>query len=132
MKTTLELLRKKVNDLTVRAPVDGQLTSFDSEIGQDKKQGEPLGQIDVLSGFKVRVGVEEHYISRVFVGLKGDFQFAEKTYKLVIKKVYTQVVNGQFNVDMAFIGAPPVGIRKGQTLQVRLALSDETTALLLP
>lgn len=132
MKNTLDLLRKKVSDLTVRAPVDGQLTNFDSEIGQNKTKGEHLGQIDVASGFKVRVGVEEHYISRVFTGLKGDFQFADKTYKLVIKKVFTNVINGQFNVDMAFVGPAPTGIRKGQTLQVRLALSDETTALLLP
>jgi len=132
MKTTLELLRKKVSDLTVKSPVDGQLTSFDSEIGQDKVKGEHLGQIDVLSGFKVRCGIEEHYISRVFTGLKGDFQFADKTYHLVIKKVFTQIVNGQFNVDMAFVGPAATGIRKGQTLQVRLFLSDETTALLLP
>ncbi|MDF2433121.1 MAG: HlyD family secretion protein [Mucilaginibacter sp.] len=132
MKNTLDLLRKKVSDLTVRAPIDGQLTSFDAEIGQNKNKGEHLGQIDVLSGFKVRVGIEEHYISRIFTGLKGDFQFADKTYKLVIKKVFTQVVNGQFQVDMAFVGPTPTGIRKGQTLQVRLALSDQTTALLLP
>ena len=132
MKAALEMMRKKVSDLTVRAPIDGQLTSFDAEIGQDKAKGEHLGQIDVASGFKVRVGVEEHYLSRVFTGLKGDFEFADKTYKLVIKKVFTQVVNGQFNVDMYFVGAVPEGIRKGQTLQVRLFLSDETTALLLP
>jgi HlyD family secretion protein len=132
MRSTLDLLRKKVDALTVRAPVAGQLTNFDSEIGQDKTKGEHLGQIDVATGFKIRVGVEEHYISRVFTGLKGDFQFAEKTYKLVIKKVFTNVINGQFNVDMAFVGPAPTGIRKGQTLQVRLFLSDETTALLLP
>lgn len=132
MKSALNMMRKKVSDLTVRATADGQLTSFDAEIGQDKVKGEHLGQIDVASGFKVRVGVEEHYISRVFTGLKGDFQFADKTYKLVIKKVFTQVVAGQFNVDMYFAGPVPEGIRKGQTLQVRLFLSDETTALLLP
>jgi HlyD family secretion protein len=132
MKSALNMMRKKVSDLTVRAPIEGQLTSFDAEIGQTKTKGEHLGQIDVLSGFKVRVSVEEHYISRVFTGLKGDFQFADKTYHLVIKKVFTQVVNGQFQVDMAFVGPTPTGIRKGQTLQVRLALSDETTALLLP
>jgi len=132
MKSTLELLRKKVSDLTVKAPIAGQLTNFDAEIGQDKAKGEHLGQIDVLSGFKVRVGIEEHYLSRVFTGLKGDFEFAGKTYHLVIKKVFTLVANGQFNVDMAFVGPTPEGIRKGQTLQVRLALSDETTALLLP
>ena len=86
MKNTLDLLRQKVSDLTVKAPIDGQLTNFDAEIGQNKSKGEHLGQIDVASGFKVRVGIEEHYISRVFTGLKGDFQFADKTYKLVIKK----------------------------------------------
>jgi len=132
MRNTLDLLRKKVADLTVRSPIDGQLTNFDSEIGQDKVKGEHLGQIDVASGFKVRVGVEEHYLSRVFTGLKGDFQFADKTYNLVIKKVYSSVANGQFNVDMGFVGPAPSGIRKGQTLQVRLFLSDPTEALLLP
>jgi HlyD family secretion protein len=132
MKNTLSLLRQKVSDLTVRSPVDGQLTSFDAEIGQNKNKGEHLGQVDVLSGFKVRVGIEEHYLSRIFTGLKGDFEFAGKTYKLEIKKVFTQVVNGQFSVDMAFVGPAPTGIRKGQTLQVRLALSDQTTAMLLP
>lgn len=133
MKSALNMMRKKVADLTVRAPIDGQLTSFfDVEVGQSKNKGEHLGQIDVTSGFKVRVNVEEHYISRVFNGLMGDFQFADKTYKLIIKKVFTQVTNGQFQVDMQFVGEVPKGIRKGQTLQVRLALSDETTALLLP
>ena len=132
MNGILELMKKKVADLVVRTPIDGQLTSLDAEIGQNKNKGEHLGQIDVLSGFKVRVGVEEHYISRVFTGLMGDCQIGEKTYKLIIKKVFTQVTAGQFQVDMAFVGEVPVGIRKGQTLQVRLALSEQTTALLLP
>ncbi|RFZ84471.1 HlyD family efflux transporter periplasmic adaptor subunit [Mucilaginibacter terrenus] len=132
MKSTLELMRKKVADLTVRAPIDGQLTSMDAEVGQNKNKGEHLGQIDAQSGFKVRVDVEEHYLSRIYTGLKGDFQFADKTYNLVIKKVYTQVTNGRFQVDMQFVGQVPKGIRKGQTLQIRLALSDPTKALLLP
>lgn len=132
MRSALELLRKKVDLLTVRAPVDGQLTNFDAEIGQNKNKGEHLGQIDVLSGFKVRCGVEEHYLSRVFTGLKGWFEFAGKTYHLVVKKVFPSILNAQFSVDMAFVGEVPTGIRKGQTLQVHLSLSDETTALLLP
>jgi len=132
MKATLELLKKKVSDLTVRAPVGGQLTAFDSEIGQDKKAGEQLGQIDVLTGFKVRASIEEHYVARVFNGLKGTVEFAGKTYNLVIKKVFQEIVNGQFSADMYFVGAAPQGIRKGQTLQVTLNLSDPTTALLLP
>jgi HlyD family secretion protein len=133
MKTTLELMRQKVASLTLRANVEGQLTSMDAEVGQNKKQGEHLGQIDVQSGFKVRVDIDEHYLSRIYTGLKGDFSFADKTYNLVIKKVYTQVkTTGSFVVDMQFVGTVPKGIRKGQTLQVRLALSDETQAVLVP
>ena len=130
-QTALNVMRKKVGDLIVRAPVDGQLTSLDAEIGQNKNKGERLGQIDVLSGYKVRVDIDEHYISRVFIGLMGETSFAGKNYKLKINKVYTQVTNGRFQVDMQFIGSTPEGIRRGQTLQIRLALSDETQALLL-
>ena len=128
-QNALNVMRKKVGDLIVRAPVDGQLTSLDAEIGQSKNKGERLGQIDVLSGFKVRVDIDEHYISRIYTGLLGGFTLATKDYKLKIKKVYTQVTNGRFQVDMEFEGEVPQGIRRGQTLQIRLAFSDEVQAL---
>lgn len=131
-RSALDLMRRKVGDLIVRAPVDGQLTSFDAEIGQNKNPGERLGQIDVLSGFKVRADIDEHYISRIYPDLEGEFTLSGKSYKLHIKKVYTQVSNGRFQVDMEFIEKIPEGIRRGQTLQIRLALSDETKALLVP
>lgn len=130
-QNALNVMRKKVGDLIVRAPVDGQLTSLDAEIGQNKNKGERLGQLDITSGFKVRADIDEHYISRIFPGLTGDFTLSDKTYKLKIKKVYTQVTNGRFQVDMEFTGQVPQGIRRGQTLQIRLALGDETQAILL-
>lgn len=132
MKRTLALMRKKVGDLIVRAPVDGQLTSLDAEIGENKNKGQRLGQIDVMSGFKVRVDIDEHYISRIFTGLEGNCDVAGKTYKLKIKKVYTQVANGRFQVDMEFADKAPETVRRGQTLQIRLALSEETQAVLVP
>ena len=132
MQNTLALMRRKVGDLVVRSPIDGQLTSLDAEIGQNINRGIRLGQIDVISGYKVRADIDEHYISRIYTGLNGEFTFAGKDYKLTIKKVYTQVTNARFQVDMVFVGKVPEGIRRGQTLQIRLALSDETTALLLP
>jgi HlyD family secretion protein len=128
-QNALDVMRKKVGDLIVRAPVDGQLTSLDAEIGQLKNKTERLGQIDVLSGFKVRVEIDEHYISRIITGLRGGFTFANKDYKLVVKKVFTQVTNGRFQVDMEFDGEVPQGIRRGQTLQIRLAFSDEVQAV---
>ena len=131
-QNALGVMRQKVGDLIVRAPVDGQLTSLDAEVGQSKNKGERLGQIDVMSGYKVRVDVDEHYLSRIYTGLKGTFTFADSDYVLEIKKVYTQVTNARFQVDMEFVGKVPKGIRRGQTLQILLALSDERTALLLP
>ncbi|MEO6136290.1 MAG: HlyD family efflux transporter periplasmic adaptor subunit, partial [Ginsengibacter sp.] len=131
-QTALNVMRQKVGDLIVRSPIDGQLTSLDAEIGQSKNKGERLGQIDITTGFKVRVEIDEHYISRIFIGLQGEYDFNNTTYHLEIKKVYTQVTNGRFQVDMEFMDEVPKGIRRGQTLQIRLALSDETQAVLLP
>ena len=130
-KDALELMRRKVGDLIVRAPIDGKLTSLDAEIGQSKNKGERLGQIDDMTGFKVKVTIDEHYISRIFPGLQAECVVADKTYKLTIKKIYTQVTGGHFLVDMTFDDAAPQTIRRGQTLQLRLALSDETQAILL-
>ena len=132
-QTTLGILKTKVSGLIIRAPREGQLTSLDAEIGQSRTAGYALGQLDVLDGFKVRLSdVDEHYINRVFTGQTGFFAFNDTTYKLKIVKVYTQVTNGRFQVDMNFVGKVPKGIRKGQTLQITLALSDETTAILVP
>ena len=130
-QNALDLMRRKVADLVVKAPVDGQLTSLDAEIGQSKTKGERLGQIDVLSGFKVRVDIDEHYISRIYTGQLGSFTFNNVQYFLIIKKVYTQVTNGRFQVDMEFENEVPEGIRRGQTLQIRVALSQEKEALLV-
>ncbi len=127
----LKIMRQKVEDLIVRAPIDGQLTSLDAEIGQSKNKGERLGQLDITTGFKVRIDIDEHYISRIYNGLNGEFSFSGKNYKLVIQKVYSQVKAGKFQVDMVFVGELPEDIRRGQTLQIRLTLSDETQALLV-
>jgi len=131
VNNALKLMKKKVGDLILRAPVEGLLTSLNAEIGQNKNKGDRLGQIDVLSGFKVTVDIDQNYLSRVYTGLKGSFTFKDTSYELVIKKVFPQVSNGRFSVDMEFTGIIPKGIRRGQSLQVVLALSDERKALLL-
>ena len=130
-QSALELMRKKVGDLVVRAPIDGQLTSLDAEIGQSINKGTRLGQVDVTTGYKVRVDVDEHYISRIYAGQSGTFKLNGKSYILIIKKVFTHVTNGSFQVDMFFEGETPQGIRRGQNLQIRLALSAEKEALLV-
>ena len=131
-KSALGLMQRKFADLTVRAPVEGQLTSLDAEIGENKSKSQRIGQVDVLSGFKVRVDVDEHYISRIYSGLEGQYRLGDTIYTLTIRKVYTQVTSGRFAVDMLFEGKAPETIRRGQTLQIRIALGDETEALIIP
>jgi HlyD family secretion protein len=131
---TLKILQQQVSDLIIRSPIDGQLTALDAEVGQYKTPGFSLGQLDGLNGFKVQLSdVDEHYANRVYTGQTGTFTLGDSTtYKLKIIKVYTQITAGRFMVDMHFVGAVPKGIRKGQTLQITLALSDERTAVLVP
>lgn len=128
----LALMRRKVGDLVVRSPIDGKLSSLDAEPGQNKNKGERIGQVDMVGGFKVRSEIDEHFITRIYPGLQGTCTIGSKEYKLEVKKIYTQVSKGRFDVDMAFADTIPTGIRRGQTLQIKLALSDETRALLVP
>lgn len=132
MQTNLGIIKENIENLTVRAPVNGQLTSRIAELGESKRAGDRLGQIDVLDGFKVRAGIDEHYIARIQIGQTGEFEFAGKTYQLVIRKVYPQVTNGRFEVDMEFVKDTPSDIRRGQSLQVRLELGDLSEAVMLP
>jgi HlyD family secretion protein len=134
MKNALELMRKQEADLTVKAPIDGQLTSLDAEVGQNKNHGDHLAQIDGFNGVKVQALIDDHYISRVVPGMTAYYPDpnGSKNYKMIVKKVYVQVTNGQFKIDLMFAGDTPPGLRKGQTLQIRLVFSDEQPAILLP
>jgi HlyD family secretion protein len=132
MQGSLDLIRKNVENLTVRAPISGQLTSLIPEVGESIARGERIGQIDQLDGFKVRVPIDEYYIARVNPGQKGVFDFNGQTFQLVIRKVFPEVVDGRFEVDMEFTDRMPDGIRRGQTCNIRLELGDLSEVLLLP
>ena len=132
LQKNLELIREELNNLTVRAPISGQLTSLNAETGQSKSPGDQLGQIDAIDGFKVRADIDEFYIARVTKGLHATVEIDSKNYSLIVTKVYPAVTAGKFQVDMEFTGGVPEGIRRGQTLQIRLQLSERTRALLLP
>jgi HlyD family secretion protein len=132
MQDNLEVVKQKQEDLTIRAPVSGHLTSLNVEIGQSKAPGERLGQIDILEGFKVKAAIDEHYIARIETGRTGKFDFAGQSYKLIISKKYPEVLGGKFTVDMEFVGKEPGEITRGQTLHIQLELGDILEAVLLP
>jgi HlyD family secretion protein len=131
MQANLEVVKRKLENLVLKAPIAGQLTSLDAEVGESKARGRRLGQIDVLEGFKIRADVDEYYIARINVGLEGKVEIAGQTYELTIKKVYPEVLNGRFQIDLEFEGNEPQGIRRGQTVQIRLALGDLSQATML-
>jgi len=131
MMTNLELVQRSLDNLVLTAPVTGQLTSLNAEIGESKSRGERLGQIDILEGFRIRASIDEHYIARINIGQRGEFDFAGESYSLEITRVYPQVREGRFEVDMEFTGREPDNIRRGQTLRIRLALGALEEATLL-
>jgi len=132
MEANLKIAKQRLDDLTIKAPFTGHLTSLNAEIGESKKRGERMGQIDILDGFKIRVPVDEHYIARINNGQHGEFTFNEKTYQLTITKIYPEVSDGRFEIDMEFNGLQPEDITRGQTLHIRLELGNLSTAVLLP
>ena len=131
MEANLDMVKKNLDNLTLRAPIDGQLTSLNAEIGQTKNRGEQLGRIDIPVGFKARVQVDQHYLSRVQVGQKATSTFDDEDIELLVEKIYPEVVNSRFEVDMQFVGSAPKGMRRGQTLRIRLDLGGSSEAILL-
>jgi HlyD family secretion protein len=131
MGNNLEIVKRKHENLTIRAPVSGHLTALNAEIGQLKTSGERLGQIDILHGFKIRAEVDELYLTRVEPGRAGEFDLDGSGYRVVVRKVYPEVVGGRFEIDLAFEGEDPPGVRRGQRVRVRLKLDDVYEAVLL-
>jgi HlyD family secretion protein len=128
LESNLEISRLNLTNMNVRAPVDGKLSGFDFEVGQSIDKGERLGQIDTPNDFKLSAMIDEFYLSRVDIGQRVSFD----EYQLSVSKIYPQVTNGQFEVDLQFTDEQPEGIRRGQTVQTKLTLGDESEALLIP
>jgi len=132
LERSLVLARKNLDALNVRAPVTGKLSGFDVEVGQSIQRGGRLGQIDDPDSFKLRASIDEFYLNRVDIGQAARFEKGGERYELTIGKIYPQVSNGQFEIDLLFNGEEPKGIRRGQTLQAKLTLGDSSKATLIP
>jgi HlyD family secretion protein len=132
LEKNLTLTRSNLDNLLVKAPRAGQLTSLNAEIGESKARGERLGQIDDVDRFKASALVNEFYLNRVVVGQRADLEIDDRKYELEVSKVYPNVQAAQFEVDLRFLGEAPKDIRRGQTLQMRLVLGDtQSNAILL-
>lgn len=133
MRQNLESVRTILDNLNIKAPIDGQLTmAAHWEVGQAVSAAQRLGQVDVVGNYKVRVPIDELYLPKISVGLPASTDFDNKTYNLRITYIYPNITNGRFEVDMNFVGETPQGIRRGQSLRLRIELGQPSQELLLP
>jgi HlyD family secretion protein len=131
MRQMLVLVRERLDNLNVKAPVDGQLGMLEAEIGQRINEGQRIGQVNVLNNFKINALIDEHYIDRVVRDLPASLERNGTNFNLKVKKVYPEVRNGQFEIDMVFEGTTPDNIRTGQTYHIKLELGESAKATML-
>jgi HlyD family secretion protein len=132
MEENLALVEARQEALLIRAPVYGQVTSLAAEVGQSKSSGDRLGQVDSLSGFKATAFIDEKHLDRVAVNKTGTFDLDGRPYNIVVKKIYPEVKDRKFEVELEFQGDRPKGIKRGQTLHVRLEVGETVEAVTLP
>jgi len=131
MQANLDIVKQRQENLSVAAPVSGQLTSLTASVGESISPGARLGQIDQWDGFKIRTSIDERFVAEVKPKDVGEFDFSGQLYKVDVKKIYPEVRDGKFEVDLEFLGEHPPGLKRGQTLHIRLDLVDAAEELLL-
>jgi HlyD family secretion protein len=132
LQSSLHLARANLDALNLRAPVGGQLSGFGIQVGESLQRGQRIGQIDSAGRNKLIAGVDEYYLGRVTPGQRAEVEAGGRRYPVRVTKIYPQVQNGEFQIDLQFVGAEPRELQRGQTLSARLTLSDPAPALLIP
>ena len=132
MQRNMELIRQRVDNLKVKAPIDGEVGMLDAVLGQSLAQGANIGQVNDLTTYKVQAQIDEHYIDRITTGLVASFERQDTRYEMQLRKVYPEVRNGQFKADFRFVGDAPENIRSGQTYYLNLQLGEAAEAILIP
>lgn len=132
VRSYLGATQANLDNLTVTAPIDGQLTLNEFNTGQSISSGTEIGQVDVLESYKLSVNIDEYHLQRISTGLRGTWDFNGEVHELQITRIFPTVQNGQFEVEMEFVDEVPEGLRRGLTARIRLELSESETALLLP
>jgi HlyD family secretion protein len=132
LNSSMGVAQSSLSQLAIKAPVTGQLSGFEIQLGQSLQQGQRIGQIDSAGGNKIQADVVEFYLGRVAVVQTASADIDGKTYALKVSKVYPQVRDGEFQIDLQFVGPEPASVQRGQTIQAKLTLGDSTRALIIP
>ena len=132
MRQNMQMIRKRKDNLTIKAPIDGELGLLDAVLGQSIASGTRIGQINDLSNYKIEAQIDEHYIDRVIPGLEALFERQNNVFRAIIRKVYPEVREGRFKADFIFSGQQPDNIRTGQTYYMNLQLGQPEEAVMIP
>ena len=132
MRLNMQMIRRRKDNLTIKAPIDGELGLLEASLGQSISQGTKIGQINNLDNYKIETFLDEHYIDRIAPGLEATFARQDELYTAVIRKVYPEVRNGKFRADLKFIGEQPSNIRSGQTYYLNLQLGQPEQSIIIP
>lgn len=132
MRLNMQLIRRRKESLTIKAPIDGVLGLLDAVLGQSIPAGTRIGQINSVGSYKIEAKIDEHYIDRVLPGLEATFERQSETFGAQVRKVYPEVRDGKFQADFKFTGAEPDNIRSGQTYYLNLQLGQPEHAVLIP
>ena len=132
MRLNMQMIRRRKDNLTIKAPIDGELGLLDAVLGQNIASGAKIGQINDLSSYKIEAQIDEHYIDSVTAGLEAVFERQNEDYHAIIRKVYPEVREGKFKADFKFSGQQPDNIRTGQTYYMNLQLGQPEEAILIP
>lgn len=132
MRINMQMIRKRKDNLSIKAPIDGELGLLDVVLGQSVGAGTKIGQINNLESYKIEAQIDEHYIDRVMTGLSATFERQGETYDALLRKVYPEVRDGKFKADFKFDGEQPENIRSGQTYYLNLQLGQPTEGLIIP
>ena len=131
-RQNFEVLQEALSNLTIRAPISGQLTSLDADVGAIQASGTRFGQVDATEGFRLRAQIDEFYIARVVPGQAATAQGGSGgSHELEVARVYPEVRDGRFEIDLAFADDPPEQLRRGQSVRVQLELGQSEEATLL-
>ncbi|MGI6718525.1 MAG: efflux RND transporter periplasmic adaptor subunit [Bacteroidales bacterium] len=132
MRRNMLMIRKRKENLSIKAPIDGELGLLDAALGQSVNAGMKIGQINDLSKYKIETQIDEHYIDRVNQGLEATFERQGEVFHAELRKAYPEVRDGRFKADFKLVGDQPDNIRTGQTYYLNLQLGQPTDAILIP
>ncbi len=132
MEKSLNILHSNKNNFLIMSPASGRLSSFNISLGQNLTSGESIGKIDLMGGYKLIAKVDEYYINKLQMGIKGSLDNNGKEYEVIVAKILPEVKDGQFSVELNFIDLKPENLKIGMTFGVKLKLSGDTQSLMIP